>query len=351
MSDNVCNRGRAVLHSAAAVALFGLVASTTVARASLIFTNQNIGQVRSVYASNGTIYAGTIQSGNGLLISQDGGATWTQHDHNNGFGPGTTLFDSVYDVYENSGIIYAATDGGLITSDDGGGTWTVNGGLGSVSLRSVHVSGGTIYAGTYDGGLRVSSDNGSTRATYTTGDGLAHNRVNDVYGSGSTIYAATPSGLSISNDGGDTWNSASAIGSTAVNGLSVSGSTIYCALNSSVRVSADSGSTWTTYQTNGILNPNGPGPYLQGIYESGGVIYAAGQSGASISTDGGVTWTNYTSADGLGSYGRSIFVSGGNIYVGTDGGLSIASFASVPGSGIAGLATIGLAGASRRRRR
>jgi len=47
--------------------------------------------------------------------------------------------------------------------------------------------------------------NGLTFTNYTTTNGLGNNFVNGVYASGSTIYAATEGGLSVSSNNGTNW--------------------------------------------------------------------------------------------------------------------------------------------------
>ncbi len=65
-------------------------------------------------------------------------------------------------------------------------------------MNTVHVSDGTIYAGTAmtgnpltGGGLSISTDGGTTFAKYTIENGLADNDVQGIALSGSTIYLAT----------------------------------------------------------------------------------------------------------------------------------------------------------------
>jgi hypothetical protein len=154
--------------------------------------------------------------------------------------------------------------------------------IGSNNLRSVFVSGSTIYAATWGGGLSISSDGGATWANKTTANGLVHNRVNVVFVSGSTVYAATDGGLSISSNGGATWAN-----KTTTNGLGHN--------------------------------------QVRGVFASGSTVYAATSGGLSISSDGGATFTNKTTANGLGSNSVSgVFASGSTVYVATwDGGLSV----------------------------
>lgn len=129
-----------------------------------------------------------------------------------------------------------------------------------------------------------------TQATFinkTTSDGLGNNSIFGVYVDGSgNIYAATPSGLSISTDGGTSF-----INKTTSDGLG-----------------------------NNYVND----VYVDG---SGRIYVATGGGGLSISTDGGTSFVNKTTSDGLGSnWLRGVYVdSSGNIYAATSGGLSISN--------------------------
>ena len=70
-------------------------------------------------------------------------------------------------------------------------------------MGGIYARGGSIYAATY-GGLSISSNGGTSWNNYTTSNGLVNNNVNGVYASGSTIYAATGSGVSIAQQSGPT---------------------------------------------------------------------------------------------------------------------------------------------------
>jgi len=112
---------------------------------------------------------------------------------------------------------------------------------------------------------------------------------------------------------------------------------------------ATASTTWTNYTTSSGLGNN----VVWGVYASGSTIYAATNGGLSVSSNNGTSWTNYTTSSGLGSNAvLGVYASGSTIYAATAGGLSVGvTAAAVPGTGVAGLAAIGLAGITRRRRR
>ena len=117
-----------------------------------------------------------------------------------------------------------------------GWTWYTRENTGGMSqvypeVRSVMVSGSTIYAGTYYG-LYVSTDGGATWTNSTKGDGLGSNAVYGIAALGSSIYAATSGGLSVSTNGGSSWTDFAGTDGlvySIVQGVAVSGSNVYVA--------------------------------------------------------------------------------------------------------------------------
>jgi BNR/Asp-box repeat. len=262
--------------------------------------------VQGVAVSESTIYVATSE---GLSISIDGGSTWKNH-----------LYCDTNNVMAIGSTILAATSSGLDISTNDGNTWTnytTANGLGSNGVNGVAVSGSAIYAAT-DGGLSVSINGGSTWTNYTTANGLSSNYLYSVAVVGSTIYVMTNNGLSISENGGSSWTNYWMGGATDVmaNGSTIYGMTGYSGLN----VSANGGTTWTNYTTANGLGSND----INGVAVSGSTIYAATWGGLSISTDGGSTWTNRSNVNGLVSNSvKSVAVLGSTIYAATDCGLAI----------------------------
>jgi len=259
-----------------------------------------------------------------LLTLAQAQLTWTNYTTANGLGN-----NFLFDVYATDSTIYVATrDGGLSISTNDGTDWTTYttaDGLGDNRVISVYAVGSTIYAATRSG-LSISTDNGANWTNYTNADGLGDLLVESVYAVGSTIYAATANGLSISTDDGANWTNytnADGLGDNTVTSVYAVGSTIYVAtFSGGLSISTNDGTDWTTYTTDDGLGDN----IVQGVYAVGSTIYAATSNGLSISTDDGANWTIYTTVDGLGSLiVESVYAVGSTIYAATSNGLSIST--------------------------
>jgi hypothetical protein len=165
----------------------------------------------------------------------------------------------------------------------------------------------------------------------TTADGLGDNFVSAIYVVGSTIYAGTSGGLSISTDGGGTWqnfDSTDGLADDYVNDVFVEGGKIYVATDNGLSISTNGGSTWATRNTSNT--PNFGSDSVKGVSAEGQFVFAATVSdgtstgGFSFSYDGGSAFTNFTTIDGLGSNAvTGIFLSSMFWLFSTDGGLSL----------------------------
>ena len=148
-----------------------------------------------------------------------------------------------------------------------------------------------------------------------------------VYVTGGKIYAATTGGLSISDDGGETFNNRLGGG---VNGVYVRDGIIYAATdNNGLAISTDGGTTWN-YRTD--ADNGGPRAGVKATYvDESGIIYAGTGNGLSISTDGGATFTKRLYDDGCISRGYGcrdvggVYATGGKIYAATTYGLAIST--------------------------
>lgn len=181
-----------------------------------------------------------------------------------------------------------------------------------------------VYAGTA-AGLSISYDGGNTFQNKTTAQGLGSDTIDSVFVTGTTVYAATNNGLGISLDGGNSFSNrttAQGLGHNIVEGVYVSGVNVYAATNIGLSISTNSGSSFVNKTTAQGLGSN----MVHGVFAMGPNIYAATDGGLSISTDSGTSFTNRTIAQGLGNnqvFG--VFVDGANVYAATASGISIST--------------------------
>jgi hypothetical protein len=88
-----------------------------------------------------------------------------------------------------------------------------------------------------------------------------------------------------------------------VKGVYVTGGKIYAATTGGLSISTDGGETFNNRLEGGV----------NGVYVRDGIIYAASESGVEISTDGGASWVQR-----LGRYATGVYVDeSGTIYAGT----------------------------------
>ena len=206
-------------------------------------------------------------------------------------------------------------------------------GLGSNAVRRVFVSGATVYAATA-GGLSISADGGMSFENHEMTDPLSPvslNYVRELFVSGSSVYAAVPRGVAISTDGGQSFTTYATGGNQGYeigHGLYVSGSKVFVGTaKAGLAISNDGGVTFTKRTTADGLGDD----WVTSLCVLGSVIYAATFKGLSISTDGGNTFTNRSIESGLGAEmiyqviasGPSVY--GATVYAATNNGLSIST--------------------------
>ncbi|NDJ76495.1 MAG: hypothetical protein GYB65_09565 [Chloroflexi bacterium] len=188
---------------------------------STIWLNAAIVDIAFAPSDPTRIYAGLLEPGcdqwhdpcamghGGVIISGDGGTSWTLVDH-----PsinGMPVFNLAVDP-DNAYTVYAATEVGLLKSVDGGQTWmAVNGLPGETRVRAIAVSTTTprrVLAGVDGYGVYVSDDGGQTWQAGIAGleaNGSLHDLLVDPTNP-QIVYASDhSSGVYRSTDGGITW--------------------------------------------------------------------------------------------------------------------------------------------------
>ena len=114
--------------------------------------------------------------------------------------------------------------------------------ISSSDINSIVGRGSEIYAGAYDKGIYLSTDNGDSWKLYN--QGLLGLEVTCLLSTGSDIFAGTYyNGLYKLE--GSTWTPVNVCDEVTVHALGFCGSVIYAAINNSIYSSSDYGTTWT----------------------------------------------------------------------------------------------------------
>jgi len=217
------------------------------------------------------------------------------------------------------------------------GNRTAAHGLGSNIVTDCVVSNGVIYAATLNG-LSISIDGGNTFQNRTTAHGLGSNYVYSVAVSGTNVYVGTHDGFSVSTNSGATftnYTTANGLTNDWVGKVQLQGNIVYAATvaNGLAQFNTQT-NTFATYSS-GIENN-----FLWGLAVNGTKVYIATEAGLAVSTNGGTSFVKRTLGDGskvpvtVYSSGTKAYVGmsqGGGIYVTDDG----ASYAQIipPGLG------------------
>ncbi len=280
--------------------------------------------VRSLFLlPDGRVLAGMQQ---GMLLSTDQGATWTQTNFpsdKNAFSIGRT----------SGGSLLVAGWSGLWASSDQGATWSsIGDGLPTERLQCVALkSNGDILVGTYSRGMYRSSDGGGTwqlasmettdkTVSWITVDGdriLAavvgvgvllstdagatwSAKANGLVNLDIDVLAITPSGTLLAGDrkgllyrsvnAGENWQTVYSSDGAAKTFAMGNGKILAGVQPNSLLVSSDDGGSWTQSRT-GLTNIMTAGML---ITTSGTMLAATDNRGLLVSRDAGSTWQELT---------------------------------------------------------
>ena len=290
----------------------------------------------AVAPSNGqVIYAGTGEANNsgdsfagmGILVSTDGGATWTLTGNN------------VMNRLSVGRIAISATD--------------PNTAYAAVSRGDRGVGSTTGIYKTTNGGATWTDTTGAITTTQDFSDVVVNpTNASIVYAALGTNYGASQNGVYKSTDGGTTWaisgnfpagiaNGRIALAISASNPSEVVASVSNPATGGLLYLlkSTDAGATWVNqtatpdymgggngsgqgwYDNTVAISPTDPNV----IYAAGVVTYANNSKGVVASTDGGATWTDLTidstSGEPHTDHHATAFDAAGHLILGNDGGV------------------------------
>jgi len=191
-------------------------------------SNQNI---LSLTSYNNFLYAGT--SLGGIYQSTNNGDYWVAVS--NGLGNNA----KVNTLLTKGTSIYAGTASGVYVTTNNGGLWTQSG-L-TWDTRILFLNGNTIYAGTYLGGLHISTDNGTSWMARNSG--LGNMRVLSITVNGNNLFAGTEGGIFLSTNNGLNWT-AGWLTNQTIYSLAASNNRIFIGSNIGSLVSFDNGLSW-----------------------------------------------------------------------------------------------------------
>jgi hypothetical protein len=156
------------------------------------------------------------------------------------------------------------------------------GGPGNGSVYSIYSSGSFLFAGTENGAVFRSSNNGDTWEQKISGMGVQ--RVNQIEGNNSTLFAGGLNGLFSSTNNGDNWTQVNYGENAEVTAVRVYGNEIFAGnYNGGLFKSTNNGANW-------ISIPGINGTIRSIIIAENNLFVAA--SGVYGSSNGGVNWVH-----------------------------------------------------------
>jgi ligand-binding sensor domain-containing protein len=259
----------------------------------------------------------------GVFLSTNNGTSWSAVNAGLPCTIDTLHHDTSYDIIEAFAVsgsnLFAATyEGGVFLSTNNGTSWTaVNAGLTNLDVTTLSVFGANgslvkLLAGTY-GGVYLSTNSGASWSAV----GLPISDVTalafgDTNTSTPVLFGGNVNnGVSVSTNNGASWNTASSsISSTKVNAIVANGANIFAGTSDGVFLSTDEGVSWTTLK-NGLTSPD-----VFALAEIGGntpspLLFAGTLGGVFLSTNNGTNWSAIQSGVAR-SYIQALAVTGAN---------------------------------------
>ena len=205
------------------------------------------------------------------------------------------------------------TNGGVFLSTNNGTSWTAaSAGLPSTSTVDALTASGTyLFAGT--NGIFLSTDNGTSWTAANTG--FTGASVATLAVSGTNLFAgANGGGVFLSTNNGANWTAKNVgLTNTIVNAFCVSSTNLFAGTAGGVFLSTDDGTSWTAAST-GLTNT-----WINALAVSGTNLFAGTTNGGVfLSTNNGTSWT--AASTGLtNTIVYALAVSGTNLFAGTHG--------------------------------
>ena len=137
--------------------------------------------------------------------------------------------------------------------------WVQTNVLGVGAISCIAINNNKIYAGAYDGGIYLSTDNGNNWKAINNGitnantlaNGMSNATISSIAFDNNNIIVGGYYGVYLSNNNGDSWNEISnGLPTTSVNSLTAIDGNIIVSVIGGVFLSTDNGNNWTKKNIN-----------------------------------------------------------------------------------------------------
>jgi hypothetical protein len=226
------------------------------------------------YGNGKFVAVGTVGDTNAILISTDGGLSWTEAADSD------VALNGV--AWSGGQFVAIGDNGRILTSTDGGTNWD-NYSLGiNANLGDVTWDGRQFMAVGTAGTILTSSDG----ETWTTQTPVTTVYLRDVTWCGSQFIAVGDDGTILISPDGETWTSLTS-GIENIERVVWNGSKFVAVGVSGTILTSSNGSTWVTRVSNTTNS-------LYGLTWNGNQFVAVGLSGTILTSSDGETWTTQT---------------------------------------------------------
>jgi hypothetical protein len=187
-------------------------------------------------------------------------------------------------VVTGTNLFAGILDGGVFLSSNNGTNWiAVNTGMTFDSVISLSVSSTSLFAGTYGNGAYLSTNSGTSWTAINTG--LSNDTITAFAISGTNTFAGTyGNGVFLSTNNGESWSAKSTgLTNPFIRSLAIIGTNIFAGtLGAGVFLSSNNGESWTEA---GLANR-----VVYSFTVSDTNLFAGTDVGVFRSTDNGATW-------------------------------------------------------------
>jgi len=252
-----------------------------------------------------------------FIFRAEASAQWVQTSGPTGNGTFVECF-----AVNGTNLFAGTQDGGVFLSTNNGTSWTWVGVLNGATALTI--SGTNIFAGTYGiaglsgDGVFLSTDTG--KSWTAVNNGLTESDVTAFATIGTNIFLGSKEGVFLSTNSGSNWTAVSngLPSNYYVLSIAASGSNLFVADGGGVFLSTNNGTSWTDV-SNGI-----PANTIINSFAVSGTNLFAGGNGIFLSTNNGTSWT-VPSTSLTGKNVNTLTVSGGNLFAGTQFGVFLST--------------------------